>query len=199
MGIPNLPTDNLYKFLALSGIVIILFSFYISANLIELYNEKVFQNNRDIKLLSVEAKFMEKDQIALKKEFNDFDKYLTALESLLVNKEEISADSMRIIKEELQTRESEYKDGKLMHKKLSDIGREHVLKLTRIEALNDEIDNLDKKIFFARIFSFVGLLAGFIMSFKGFKNWYYKIQVYQDMEIKKKAENLKKNESSPLN
>ena len=55
MDIPNLPTDNLYKFMALSGLVLFIFTFYIGTkNYIDLSKE-IDQNKTELNLFYVDT------------------------------------------------------------------------------------------------------------------------------------------------
>ena len=56
----NLPTDSLYKFCALSGILILLVSSYFPFKLIETINSKVLANKFEISRLGIETEFLEK-------------------------------------------------------------------------------------------------------------------------------------------
>ena len=59
MNIPNLPTDNLYKFIALTGVVLFLtFLIYPSFRAIEL-NEKIYLIDAESRKLDIESSNLE--------------------------------------------------------------------------------------------------------------------------------------------
>jgi hypothetical protein len=61
MDFPSLPTDNLYKFLALSGLALILVSFVFPGNLINDLELKSVDAQTQINLLAFESSILERD------------------------------------------------------------------------------------------------------------------------------------------
>jgi hypothetical protein len=61
MSLPNVPTDNLYKFIALSGVLIILSSSYLSIQFIFDSSQKIRELNMDISIYYSKAEFIVED------------------------------------------------------------------------------------------------------------------------------------------
>ena len=53
MNIPNLPTDNLYKFMALSGVILLVASVFFPLNLISKLNEEIVIYNGEIQKFNI--------------------------------------------------------------------------------------------------------------------------------------------------
>lgn len=66
MNIPNIPTDNLYKFLAISGLIIFIFFTYFAESTKEKYLNEFYILDKDNKILTLEKSVVS----------NDFDKQL---------------------------------------------------------------------------------------------------------------------------
>jgi hypothetical protein len=61
MNLPSLPTDNLYKFLALSGLFIVLFSFIFPMNRIGELELKSLEINTQAEVLRIEIDYLKTD------------------------------------------------------------------------------------------------------------------------------------------
>ncbi|EGR5459610.1 hypothetical protein ACKVFH_001782 [Vibrio cholerae] len=96
IDVPSLPTDSLYKFLALSGVFILAFSLYSYARFYTLTKSKAFQLEADIEERDAEISFLERQESpeqsdilnvrikhnrgkVLLKEFNWYRKQLTVI------------------------------------------------------------------------------------------------------------------------
>ena len=61
MNLPSLPTDNLYKFLALSGLVIVLFSFIFPMKRIGELKLKSLEIKTQAEVLRIEVDYLKQD------------------------------------------------------------------------------------------------------------------------------------------
>jgi hypothetical protein len=61
MNLPSLPTDNLYKFLALSGLVIVLFSFIFPMKRIGEIELKSLEIKTQVEVLKIEIDYLKED------------------------------------------------------------------------------------------------------------------------------------------
>ncbi len=58
MRFPNLPTDNLYKFMALSGLILFVFSFFVPFWLMHNIKLKTLEIKEELDLLDIEEKYL---------------------------------------------------------------------------------------------------------------------------------------------
>lgn len=165
MNLPNLPTDNLYKFLTIFGLVIIIFAIVADYFLIEsLYDrtinfEKIINtNNQSSKELLANLTLVEQKltltEAALKKGDMSFQE-----EESLVNAlgENVNA----------------------LYKKKAEVEN---LKITDLEIKRADMDIKTAKYFFPLLSA-----IGVILAIFGFKLWYDRLQKYLDLEIKNKV------------
>jgi hypothetical protein len=194
-SIPNIPTDSLYKFLSISGLVIILLSvssYIISFN--KLKSEKI-EFEKKAKLLDTKINYSTKDLreliLILKKDFpNKLNvNYINKFDSIYkIDSVNNTAFSILGIKYKLETIPSSDSNPAIFETLLIELA-------DNIKALDSnriELNYNNKQILFKRkllrghlILGISGLLIGIFLSFKGFHNWYYKHQIYQDILIKK--------------
>ncbi len=133
MNIPSLPTDNLYKFMALSGIFIAVFG----------YSVYWIQGGRTQEIVEE----------------------LSGLETRL----EV------IIKSPIVTGDSSIDTEKDLEA------------IAKVMQLTKEFDNLQKERVVYRNFSIFCLVVGSILSISGFSLWYFRVQKFQDMLLRKEA------------
>ena len=148
MNIPNLPTDNLYKFIALVGVVVLLAASYfpiIKARELRLAKIEI---EGQMRLLEIEVQHLQ-----------DTTKQLGSNETIGdCNREELvgKAYKLKMKNEEIKTNS----------KKVEVIGIDYEL-IRKIQV--------------------AGMILGFILSAFGFFLWYFRIQKYQDKQLKKNS------------
>ncbi|MFH1315373.1 MAG: hypothetical protein ABIH67_03175 [Candidatus Uhrbacteria bacterium] len=148
MNIPNLPTDNLYKFIALVGVVVLLAASYFPIIKARELRLAMIEIEGKIKSLEIEVQYLQ-----------DINKKLEPNESTGDrNKEELldKAYKLKMKNEELRTNS----------KKVEVIGIDYEC-IRKIQTY--------------------GMIFGFILSAFGFFLWYFKIQKYQDKQLKKNS------------
>ena len=158
MNVPSLPTDNLYKFLAIFGIVICIFSIYIYQNKYNLYTEEFFEVRKEF------AKYGPMlDRVTLLLERIETD---PSDKSLPENKKLFAAtlDAIDKLNQEIKTGHE-----------IAEYSKE------KEERAWEEIRILWK---YSKIFFFIGVL----MSIVGFYLWYVKVQKPLDKLLKKQLE-----------
>ncbi len=152
--IPNLPTDNLYKFMSLSGIVIIIFSIYfceikvreVSQNNIEFLkkqdnlNNKIARFNDKLGTISVLFETYQKDNIQKK----DTSIFLSNLETRI--------SSLSNLRDGINT---DYISQKAYHQRLNLLQEESKI---------------------ITYFSYLFIALGFVLTSTGFLLWYKKVQ-----------------------
>lgn len=208
MDIPNLPTDNLYKFLALSGLALFIFTLYLQLkNSSELFKE-IDQIKIEVKLLDQDSillnhrieEIKEKQYILLEyfvEKYTDLKIYIDPkiypdlVKSISNNKPKSDSIltynaiySMALRDPELQPLYVEYKsmyednlNWTIEYSKKM-IEKDEQLKLLKGKGIRLKIYSI--------IYGLFGLL-GLYISYKGFLNWYLKIQIYQDEALKNSA------------
>jgi len=148
VNIPNLPTDNLYKFIALVGVVVLLAASYfpiIKARELRLAKIEI---EGQMRLLEIEVQHLQ-----------DTSKQLGSNETIGdCNREELvgKAYKLKMKNEEIKTNS----------KKVEVIGIDYEL-IRKIQV--------------------AGMILGFILSAFGFFLWYFRIQKYQDKQLKKNS------------
>ena len=162
------PTDNLYKFIAIFGLILIGLSFFVT----DLYLDEKHEINKDYSNFSVEAENTEKE-------------YYLALANY---------DSLELKIIELE--KSKKSDSIQQIKILQDYYRDKVLKYSRIwnkeaiegkKLLKRDDYNAKKEVFYG-FYSKCLLVIGTVLMIFGFFFWYFKHQKYIDAETKWKGE-----------
>ena len=206
MNIPNIPTDNLYKFLSISGLLIIILSigslFYNSNNL----NTEILVLNRNISHYNLRSEqnvcdalalmdIMEEDLIKLgKKEPSRYDSirngiYPPDLLPLLPDSS-FCLTKYSILALEYHQHETIDPHAKIIY----NLQRKYWLETRRLDSLRIECEHDQKQIKYKErlliyniIVSVIGILFGLICSFIGFSRWYYKHQQYSDIKIRREV------------
>lgn len=161
MNIPNPPTDNLYKFISISGLLIFLVSFifprYLNKEYVLLYGE-----------IKGELRSMENEIESLDNSIVSDDSIRAQIPLLLLHPS-LPNLFQKLLSDEL------YKS-KNLRKEMRDL----VKKWETSEALYSEIENWRK-------IGYYGIGCGLILMIIGFALWYLRLQKYQDMILKNEA------------
>ncbi len=160
MNLPNLPTDNLYKFLAITGLILILISV--------IYPEmETHEIDRMLKETKTELNILKREE-----------EYLNLERRLLLEDNQAQTNTRSIQKsEDINRRRLE------LERKLMEIEKKRIQMFGQIDQITLLINRL--RLIFR--FSTVGLILGIILTIAGFYFWYIKVQRYQDMMIKKES------------
>lgn len=171
--LPNLPTDNLYKFMALSGILLSITSYVLFFSVFHF----VLDNSLELRI----------DQNKLK-----FDQNILNNELDLLNRETSIAATL-VEKGDIDTIESSQLIAKIQKEMLSifEKSKSVDLSLSNFDARASVIDIYNKEenlaIDVMKFFS----CFGFLISFLGFILWYAKLQRYQDQILAGEADKNK--------
>ena len=156
----SIPTDSLYKFLSLSGIVLILASATIPEYFRKIFLFQLFdvRSRHDIDV--IEVKFLEEKIDALRNELN-----------ALKSDENTSSESRRI---ELSDVEN------AINEKIFELSKN--IPITACEIKKIEYLSLRVKIItiYQKMFMFIGIS----FTFFGFYFWYFKLQIFLDAAIR---------------
>lgn len=196
--IPNLPTDNLYKFIALSGVLLAVFCIYS-------INTSMTEVARKATKLEMETLEMKVDAELLKERIQELHIELNHLDSILDLKE-LEFDNQDLVEGNLfiKLKNKNYRDYYKFiidyreniqpeyrkHLEISNTNSEIALlndeqykssiildrKLKLLERYNDEVErNLYRW--------FTGLVLSLIIAGVGFYMWYFKVQRFLDLKV----------------
>lgn len=186
MNLPILPTDNLYKFLALSGLAIIALCIVFPLQRIHDLDLKLIETGTKIKVLKLEQKYLQDNLINTlvnksklpPKQKAAFRKYLVEVFNHKHPLEKEDTEGKAILSLEEQATFSKALEE--VEKKSIELGGQ----LDQANYLNKEFGQF---IFVVAI----GLTIGLILSSYGFLRWYYLIQKPNDMLLQKQIKNNK--------
>lgn len=181
---PPLPTDNLYKFMALFGVTLIALSFFAYYQ----YHQQ-FLRLRELALIEeYKNKSFAKWKESRQKEVSEFQAFSNKLNR---TKEEYEKNPVDYISEMQQIlaqvqnqldKMQEYRDR--VEKENSDFLNDKSQLIIEAKVIADDL--LYKKSL--KQVSDVLATLGIVLIITGFSLWYYKLQLYQDRIIKKQAQ-----------
>lgn len=189
----NLPTDSLYKFCALSGILILLISVYFPIKMDETIMSKIFETTKKQKQLQIETKYLSEILNSIKNGTKDIGSVVQQVEDAIEKSEKKekpdSNESIKIYEKHMKTR-------KMLEESRKNIEESrNILKSLELNAVETEIAK-DKLVRLHKQFKIVwrigiaGGAIGILLAFYGFLSWYFRIQVYQDRIIKGQTEQM---------
>jgi len=201
MNIPNLPTDNLYKFIALSGVVISLTCAIIPNITIKEIRDEITTIETERGELEFEIKILKERKIEILTNIAKVDSMLDRYEyDDLIN---VGIDLADLVERLHDPEHREYlqfiydnKNNILPEVKLLEGNRNQIQQLNEI---NNEIrfkaHRIERKLELLKLKTgeinssiwkwAIGLLVGFIMMNYGFRLWYVKVQKLLDEKLKK--------------
>jgi hypothetical protein len=222
MRFPEIPTDNLYKFMALSGVAILVLSLTPFYHAHRLYLESL-RLSGDIRILGIQIEWqsMDMDQVlqqtntlkqetgtlaqqtgTLKKQVDEL-RETTPSETAAdldtkrrlgeVRKE--TANKVEDIEKELDTLiESRLQLEESQHR-LEESQRKQEVTLIQHKTKIEEHRYLARLIGVELLLGGLGSLSGVVLATKGFRLWHLKLQVHQDriIQMKAKAEDAQHN------
>lgn len=175
MNIPNIPTDNMYKFLSIFGLILFFGSIVISLT----------ASGRIIDTLTTSVKNAQTSQ---------------SIEKWVIEDKTNAENTIKDLKNTLKTATIQEKPTiwENIGKEQSVIHEDNT-KLQELAKVIYDFNNSGKSaVEWANVekvyiisFLYTGVIGGPILSFIGFSFWYKKLQKYQDKIIKEKAENKK--------
>lgn len=163
MNFPNLPTDNLYKFLALTGVFLVLLCF----GLLEYRLSRQVELNTEISLGKEAIGFLERDL----QRFGE--KLSKELEQAAKNQRELTEYSISLLIDEQKYLENQSRKA-----------RQDMLALRKI---SDTAENYYERTKGLSPILLSGGILGIIIAFLGFYYWYERLQKYQDMLLRYQA------------
>jgi hypothetical protein len=186
MNIPNLPTDNLYKFMAISGLfVFILSMFYPVYREIELKHRWIILSG-EMRVLQLEY-----DNWEWLQKHADISILTPSDPNILkLPKNEKAVAQFKEFQKKLDVHKSELRE-LLQYRKA----------LANLESQQKQLDTLESEIKMYKWFCWVGVICGIVLILLGFKLWYSRVQRFQDIllyrEATKSDQEPSKNGESP--
>lgn len=160
-----LPTDNLYKFYALTGVAIVFFAFYATGRLSDDLIRRV-----NAQTLAVEKAEIERDYLK-----NLIDRLNKIVDDAKANLSDEDAHKQGKIPLHI----SEQDLGKLIDR-AGELTRDFSLKMAELNSATREITQAQRYLTFVRIIGLVFSVAGALLAQYGFKKW----SVIQEMQDK---------------
>jgi len=172
MKIPDLPTENLYKFICFTGLSLII----ISPIYYQVFTHQVLLKNMDLKLEMALTKkrvaFLKKDVEFLGSDVEE------ATKKLEIRKEQV--------KENPKGPDKEIEKNKVL--RLRGMARDVEIEMVKMDRLAEEVFFLNEQHNLLKKFSIIGFVVGSFLFGVGLYFWFTRIQIYEDRIIKKKAQ-----------
>lgn len=183
MNIPNIPTDNLYKFQALSGVIIVLLSFYVTIDRINEVRLKILESTEEAKIIGAKTSALSERIETLKNIIENTVHRQNDKHTKDITKVEITYTNSEIKELFIEVYEKN-----LMHK-IEQVKNESSIE--KAKYLHEE----SKRIFKMGVFASI---IGFVMSITGFRWWYFRVQKPLDKLLKNQIINRASNKSFKL-
>jgi hypothetical protein len=184
MNLPNLPTDNFYKFIALTGVFLFVISIFypkyqqkILRDEIEIYNGEISKLNLE-KTKSTEKQNELKKRIALLDEKSNCNFQSIVNDSIIVKNKVIDGPKELVqLSDEIDKLIDEY----------SQLNREFDLKAIEISTTRSLINHKENDLSELNKVTNVFAPVSILIALTGFLFWYEKTQKYQDKVLKEQA------------
>ena len=191
LNLPSPPTDNLYKFISIFGLVISVLAFvYVETKSLE-NTQEIYQLNSEKRQLLVEKSKLERKKYALKGRLSDFDKKANFKSASVVN------DTVIIWTKIIQGSKELVDESKSISQLIED------LRIAELDYFKKETEIHDKQSIidlrtseYEKVFEWIDILLpfGIILTIVGFLLWYHKSQKYQDRILKEQFIQSDRNE-----
>ncbi len=178
--VPPIPTDNLYKFIAISGLVIIGLTTFYPLKMVNESTLKTAQYATEMQKYSIERKRLATEY-----------KKLTEISVQLAQKAE---NQLAELKKEYKKKLAglpytippsvnlEYDDNfKANERRLEQTSLELDLKNADLDGKKGELNIIEDNLFFSRILMYAGFAIGSVLTMYGFSLWYIKVQQPLDL------------------
>ena len=186
MTIPNLPTDNLYKFTALSGVILIIFSLYYPREKLYETRLKIIDVGYKMKVLEAKRRIISKSIDENSRELKSFNRELNKIFEKIENRKIKGEDSKTIISDLKKKRSYHLKKHLKADHKLAELEL-YGLKILKLQKETEMLNDIYVSRAFISIFINI---FGIIMAFIGFKLWYTRVQKCIDRTLKDTTENV---------
>lgn len=175
MNLPYPPTDNLYKFMAIAGVLIFLLSWWPLYLLYDIGRQRIALKG-DIDVIKIEARYVEallenvKDELWWER-LRDDDTTPGETES---KEKERPVDQIKRMYARTEEVSARNRDVEIKNRQLT-------AKLDTLEYLSRVYEPL-------RILALIGMFASITLAYVGFKFWYTRVQKHLDREYQAKGQ-----------
>jgi hypothetical protein len=183
MEIPSFQTDNLYKFMALSGLFIFIFSLVYPWSRLCENKLKMAEIQTKIRIINIENEALEDKFKRIKKDEESLHKDVNSAENRIM-KDKLSKKEVEILRKNAD--KVAEKAFLIQH----DINKFYI-KNEQIRGEIEQLNILSKEQHVAWIFLFVGGFLGALIANIGFYRWYFLVQKPNDLILKNKFESVK--------
>lgn len=192
MNIPSLPTDNLYKFLAIFGLIILVFSFYLE----DKHLEEQHDINKQLREFNIDHQgdkefrdYLENTLDSMKNSFYSFyNKIITLPQDYKIKP--VKLNGLESLKVELENFKDFPEDFERISNKLIELNNAWLISGREAEKILGDLDYVEKKVEYAKFNAkYLRVIGCFSMVF-GFILWYWKHQRYIDAKIKWEGQKL---------
>jgi len=172
------PTDNLYKFIAITGLLFIFASIFYPTFLNIQINERILESEKDIEIATIERTKLERESNDIERKANDMQK---KVEGFKQNPSNVFAKQLEAEMKDLEQLQKQTKE-------FTDVATELQKRNIEIEYKNKITKFYNNYLELALNAAQVGMTIGLILTFLGFTLWFFKVQKHQDLVLLKEAE-----------
>lgn len=210
MEIPNIPTDNYYKFLSLSGILIMVVTMFFCVNQQNSLSTEIENINFELTKLELERKFLTEDSKKVEIQIEDLEKHANKIDVKAPDKEVSNffkfnqtsiqndknfRDYLEFLfkyKEEMIPEITKAEKIKIELEKQKKLERELQFKIVSIDLKTKLLGSKINTSLFINVTGVLFFVGGCIISRRGFKNWYLLVQKPSDEKLQLEVDELKK-------
>jgi hypothetical protein len=163
LSLPSLPTDNLYKFVALSGVALIIFANYLTFSQLWSFQGHITDAEESIKMISAHH------DVALEKK----EKW----------KQLAFESKVRTVEGKLDSKSDE--ETKAAEERLMQAEDDLAVEMVKLSFATKRVANEWRWLTAGIVICFFAVTAGLWMARWGFRNWYLRIQLPMDAQVTK--------------
>ncbi len=181
MNLSGLPSDSLYKFCAIAGTVIFMFSIYYPLAKSSEVNSKINLSKKESELIRIENRFNDVESKSIDRELK-----IAKENSELLEKKMRNLRSMKDVKDfKLQMQEMDLLQEKNTHriKEFGDTIKRNGQKVAEFTYAVDETSRLIQEQIVMMVASLFTMALGATLAVFGYYNWYNKIQKHLDITL----------------
>ncbi len=213
MTIPTIPTDNYYKFFALSGVVVTITCIILYLNQWNVINDEIDKTSIEITQLELEKKFLEEDSVTIDFQISRLGSFDTTLAKL--NLDSVITEHFKVNSTALQNDKNlrdyyeflfKYVDKiiplvpkvekiKEAHLQQVQVRRNLTLKIALIKDKIGIQNSKNNKLLISGIVLGIFFVIGLRISSRGFVQWYNLVQKPSDEKLALEVQELKKEQS----
>jgi hypothetical protein len=203
------PTDNLYKFLALTGLLLLIISVVLPGYALFSLELKRLEALKELNLTKAEiekSKILQSESESAKHLVDAANLQVQAAQlrgESLTKKKHLSRQELKELKQrvdEVEKAMNNLRDAtKTFQSKSEALGKQvAIVELRTVdnEYQGEVLESINLALFFLKFLLFVGIIAGGLIAMVGFGLWYRKVQVFEDIILKLTATEMSSKEAA---